>query len=207
MSKIKELLIGFEEDALIAEAKKELDGGTEPTAILAQCQDAMVEIGKQFDAGEMFVSDLMMAGALFKEISAIVVPLLKKSDAPSGGKVVLGTVKEDIHDIGKDIVQNMLIASGFEVVDLGVDVPPETFVAALKEHNAKVLALSCLLASGFGSIRDTVEAVKAAGLRDKVKIIIGGGPVDEQVVAYSGADAMGITAQDAVNLCREALSK
>jgi methanogenic corrinoid protein MtbC1 len=155
----------------------------------------------------MFVSDLMMAGELFKAINALTMPLLKNADVPSMGKVVLGTVKEDIHDIGKDIVHNMLAANGIEVIDLGVDVSPEQFVAALKEHNAKVLALSCLLVSCYGSILKTVEAVKAAGLRDKVKIIIGGGPVDDHVVNYSGADAVGFAAQDAVNYCREVLSK
>jgi len=206
LSKIKEFLINFDEDALLSEVRKELDGGAEPLAVIAQCQDALIEIGEQFDAGEMFVSDLMMAGALFKGISEIVIPLLKKGDVPVAGKVVLGTVKDDIHDIGKDIVNNMLTASGFEVVDLGVDVPPEDFVTALKEHDAKVLALSCLLASCYDSIRDSVDAVKAAGIRDKVKIIIGGGPIDEHVVTYSGADSMGITAQDAVSLCKEVFS-
>jgi len=207
MSKIKELLVSFDEEALLVETRKELDGGTNPMDVLTECQDAMVEIGKQFNAGEMFVSDLMMAGELFKGVSALAMPLLKKGDIPSAGKVILGTVKEDIHDIGKEIVHNMLTANGFEVIDLGVDVPPEQFVAALKEHNAKVLALSCLLVTCYGSILATVNAVKAAGLRDKVKIIIGGGPVDEHVVAYSGADAVGFAAQDAVNYCREVLNK
>ena len=205
MGKIKELLVSFDEDALLAEVRKELDGGIEPTTILSQCQDAMVEIGSQFNAGEMFVSDLMMAGELFKGVSALIMPLLKKGDMATAGKVVLGTVKDDIHDIGKDIVNNTLTASGFEVIDLGVDVPPEQFVKALKEHGAKVLALSCLLVTCYGSILETVKAVKDSGLRDKVKIIIGGGPVDEHVVKYSGADAMGVAAQDAVNFCREVL--
>ena len=206
MSRIKELLISFDEEALASEVQKELDGGTEPLAIVSQCQEALVEIGNQFDAGEMFVSDLMMAGALFKEVGDTVMPLLKKGDVPSAGKVVLGTVKDDIHDIGKDIVKNMLTAAGFEVIDLGVDVPAERFVEALKEHEAKALALSCLLTSCYDSIRDTVEAVKGAGLREKVTILIGGGPIDEHVVAYSGADKVGMTAQDAVVQCREVYS-
>ena len=207
MSQIKELLVSFEQDALLAEVKKELDGGADPAGILSQCQDALVEIGDLFGKGEMFVSDLMMAGELVKEVSALAVPLMKKEGTPSAGKVILGTVKNDIHDIGKDIVHNMLYASGFEVIDLGVDVPPEQFIAALKQHNAKVLALSCLLVSCYDSLLETVNAVKAEGLRDKVKIIIGGGPIDDNVVAYCGADAMGATAQDAVNYSREVLSK
>ena len=207
LSKIKELLVSFEEEALLAEVKKELEKGTDPVEIFTQCQDALLEIGNLFSAGEMFVSDLMMSGALFKEVSELLLPRLKTGDKASAGKVILGTVKDDIHDIGKDIVGNMLTAAGFEVVDLGVDVPAEQFVSAIKEHKARVVALSCLLASCFGSILDTVEAVKAAGLRDKVKIIIGGGPVDEHVVTYSGADAMGVSAQDAVIYCREVICK
>ena len=207
MSKIKELLVSFEEESLMAEVKKELDKGTKPMDVLIECQNAMVEIGNLFNAGEMFVSDLMMAGELFKEVNALTMPLLKKDDLPSAGKIILGTVQNDIHDIGKDIVHNMLTANGFEVIDLGVDVSPEQFVAAIKEHKAKALALSCLLVSCYDSIRTTVDAIKAAGLRDQVKIIIGGGPVDDSVVAYSGADAMGIDAQSAVNFCKEVLSK
>jgi methylmalonyl-CoA mutase cobalamin-binding domain/chain len=207
MGKIKELLVSFDEEALMAEVKKALNQGTSPMDVLTECQDALVEVGKQFSAGEMFVSDLMMSGELFKGVSALTVPLLKKGDMPTAGKVILGTVKDDIHDIGKDIVHNMLTVNGFEVIDLGVDVTPEQFVTALKEHNAKVLALSCLLVSCYGSILATIDAIKAAGLRDKVKIIIGGGPVDENVVKYSGADAVGFAAQDAVNYSREVLSK
>ena len=205
MGKIKDLLVSFDTDALLAEAKKELDGGTDPISVLSQCQDAMVEIGDLFGKGKMFVSDLMMAGELVKEVSALALPLLKKDGMPSAGKVVLGTVKNDIHDIGKDIVHNMLSASGFEVIDLGVDVPPEQFVTAVKDHNAKVLALSCLLVTCYDSLLATVNAVKAAGLRDKVKIIIGGGPVDDNVVKYCGADAVGVDAQSAVKFSREVL--
>ncbi|MGE4353588.1 MAG: B12-binding domain-containing protein [Oscillospiraceae bacterium] len=207
MSKIKDLLVSFDDEALLKEVQQELDGGTDPAAIIDECQDAMVEIGNLFSAGKMFVSDLMMAGAMFKSVSELVLPHLKKGETTSAGKVVLGTVKDDIHDIGKDIVHNMLTAGGFEVIDLGVDVPPESFVSALKESGAKVLALSCLLASCYSSILKTVQAVEAAGLRDSVKIIIGGGPIDQNVVAYSGADAMGGPAQDTVNYCREVLSK
>ena len=206
MSKIKELLISFEDEALLSEVRGELDRGTAPLAVLSQCQEALVEVGRQFETGEMFVSDLLVAGALFKEVSGIVMPLLQKGDISPIGKVVLGTVKNDIHDIGKDIVHNMLEMVGFEVIDLGVDVPPADFVESLQEHDAKILALSCLLTSGYDSIRDTVEAVKAAGLREKVTIIIGGGSVDEHILAYSGADRVGVTAQDAVNLCKEAFA-
>lgn len=202
MSSIKELLTSFDDEALLAEVQTRLDKGDDPTEIIAECQAAMVEIGALFSAGELFVSDLMMAGALIKEVNELVLPRLTAGGMASIGSVVLGTVQNDIHDIGKDIVGSILSASGFEVIDLGVDVSAETFVTALIDSKAKVLALSCLLVSCYDSIKATVEAVKAAGLADSVKIIIGGGPIDETVVAYSGADAMGIAAQDAVNFAR-----
>ena len=207
MSNIKDLLVNLDDEALLEEVQKQLDAGIDPATIIDDCRDAMIEIGELFSAGEMFVSDLMMAGAMFKSVSELVLPYLTKGAVKNSGKVVLGTVKDDIHDIGKDIVHNMLAAGGFEVIDLGVDVPPEDFVAALKEHDAKVLALSCLLASCYSSILATVQAVAAASLRDKVKIIIGGGPIDQNVVAYSGADAMGGPVQETVNYCREVLRK
>ncbi|MCL2151085.1 MAG: cobalamin-dependent protein, partial [Coriobacteriia bacterium] len=198
MDKIKGLLAGFEDEALLAEVQVLLDGGADPAAIVAECQAAMVEIGDLFSAGELFVSDLMMAGAIVKEVNALVLPRLQAGDVASAGAVVLGTVRGDIHDIGKDIVATILAAGGFEVIDLGVDVEPAAFVAALAESGARVLALSCLLVSCYGSIQETVAAVEAAGLRGQASIIIGGGPIDETVVAYSGADAMGLAAQDAV---------
>ena len=204
MSSIKELMIEFEDEDLIDEVNAQLENGVEPDQIINECQEAMVAIGDKFSEEELFVSDLMMAGAMFKEVSEAIEPYITSTDASeSKGTVVLGTVKNDIHDIGKDIVGTMLSASGFNVVDLGVDVEPEKFVEAVKENDAKVLALSCLLASCYGSILDTVNAVKDAGIRDDVKIIIGGGPIDQHVVEYSGADAMGGPAQETVDYCKE----
>jgi methylmalonyl-CoA mutase cobalamin-binding domain/chain len=203
MGKIKELLVELEDEQLAALVKQELEQGRSPQAILDECQEGLTEIGNRFSEGKMFVSDLMMAGSVFKDLSDLIMPNLK-AGAPkeSLGKVVLGTVKEDIHDLGKNIVASLLSASGFEVIDLGVDVGAEEFVKAAKEHNTKVLALSCLLVTCYGSIKATVEALRGAGMRDKVKVLIGGGPVDEHVVAYSGADAFGATAQAAVDYCK-----
>jgi methylmalonyl-CoA mutase cobalamin-binding domain/chain len=203
MGKIKELLVELEDEQLAALVKKELDGGAAPQAILDECQAGLTDIGNRFSEGKMFVSDLMMAGSVFKDLSDLIMPYLSANGPKESlGKVVLGTVKEDIHDLGKNIVASLLSASGFEVIDLGVDVPAEEFVKAAKEHNAKVLALSCLLVTCYGSIKATVEALQGAGLRDQVKVLIGGGPVDEHVVGYSGADAFGATAQAAVDYCK-----
>lgn len=187
----------------MAEVQAELDAGTDPAAIMADCQDAMVQIGDRFSAGELYVSDLMMAGMMFKMVSEIITPLLAAQSGESAGKVVLGTVKGDIHDLGKDIVKMLLTNAGFEVIDLGVDVDAAAFVGCVQETGAKVLALSCLLVPCYESIKDTVEAVKAAGLSDAVKIIIGGGPIDATVVDFSGADAWGLAAQDAVIFAKE----
>ncbi|MCL2826868.1 MAG: cobalamin-dependent protein [Eggerthellaceae bacterium] len=207
MGKIKELLEQLDDEGALAEAKAQLAAGTAPEEVLDECKEAMVTIGDEFSEGRMFVSDLMMAADIFESISAEVLPLIKGTDAgPGKGTVILGTVEGDIHNIGKDIVSNMLLVSGFNVVDLGVNVAPDAFVAALKENDAKVLALSCLLVSCYGSIKNTVDALQAAGLRDGVTVIIGGGPIDDHVVEYSGADAFGHDPQDAVRLCEEALA-
>ena len=203
MSKILDLLSSFDDEGLMAEVQAELDAGTDPAAIMADCQDAMVQIGDRFSAGELYVSDLMMAGMMFKMVSEIITPLLAAQSGESAGKVVLGTVKGDIHDLGKDIVKMLLTNAGFEVIDLGVDVDAAAFVGCVQETGAKVLALSCLLVPCYESIKDTVEAVKAAGLSDAVKIIIGGGPIDATVVDFSGADAWGLAAQDAVIFAKE----
>jgi len=171
--------------------------------ILKACQEGMVEVGTRFGNQEYFVSDLIMSGEILKQVSAILEPHLKAGSAESAGKVVFGTVKGDIHDIGKDIVVNMLKSAGFEVVDLGVDVPAARFVEALRESGATVLGLSGLLTLAFDSMRDTIEAVKAAGLRDKVRVMVGGGPVDASVCKSVGADDWGADAQQAVRLAKQ----
>lgn len=206
MSKIKELLVELEDEKILDEVKSELDKGASAEDILLECQEGMIAVGEEFNKKNLFVSDLMMAGAIFQSISEVILPLLKKDESEKKGiKVVVGTVKNDIHDIGKDIVSNMLTASGFDVIDLGVDVPPEDFVKALIDNDAKILAMSCLLVSCYDSILETVNELEKAGIRDKVKVIIGGGPVDEHVVEYTKADAFGQGPQDAIKFCEEAV--
>ena len=207
MGKIKDLLEQLDDEGTLAEVQAELAAGITPDAVLAECKDAMTFIGDEFSEGRMFVSDLMMAADIFESITTVVLPLIKSADEGAGmGKVVIGTVEGDIHNIGKDIVGSMLMVNGFEVIDLGVDVAPEAFIAALKDNDAKVLSLSCLLVSCYESIKRTVEALQAEGLRSSVKVIIGGGPIDEHVVEYSGADAFGRDPQDAIRFCEEALA-
>jgi methanogenic corrinoid protein MtbC1 len=205
MAKISELLANLEMDELMEVVQKELDNGTDPVEILKEGEAGMVKVGELFSSGEYFVSDLMMSGEMFKEMGEMLEPHLAGKTGDVLGKVVLGTVEGDIHDIGKDLVYIMLKSGGFDVIDVGVDAKPEVFVDALKESGAPLLALSCLLTTCYDSILNTVKAVEAAGLREQVKIVIGGGPTDESVVQYTGADAVGNDAQSAVRLCKEML--
>lgn len=205
MAKISELLVNLEMDELMEVVQKELENKTDPVSILKECEAGMVMVGEKFSSGDYFVSDLMMSGEMFKEVGEMLAPYLDGKTGDILAKVVLGTVEGDIHDIGKDLVYVMLKSGGFDVIDVGVDAKPEVFVNALKESGAPILALSCLLTTCYDSILNTVNAVKAAGLRDQVKIIIGGGPTDESVVSYTGADAVGDDTQSAVRLCKEML--
>jgi 5-methyltetrahydrofolate--homocysteine methyltransferase len=192
-----------EEDALRM-AKQMLDKGTSPVEVLADCREAMTAVGKKFEAGEYFVSELILAGEILKSISAEVKPRLKQSaQLKLGPKVLLGTVKGDIHDIGKDIVNFMLDVNNFQVTDLGVDVAPALFVEKIKSLQPPVVALSGFLTLSYTSMKETVDAIVAAGLRNKVKIMIGGGTVDEQVCGYAGADAFGKDAMAAVELAKQ----
>ena len=190
-----------EEDALKITAQL-LDGGTDPISILDSCREAMGIIGKRFETGECFISELILAGEMLSQISTIIRPRLQQNGgAKKIGKVVLGTVEGDIHDIAKDIVGFMLDVNGFEVTDLGVDVPPAKFVEAVKQTGAKIVGLSGFLTLAFDPMKFTVNALKEAGLSD-VKIMIGGGQIDENIRQYTGADAYGKDAMAAVALAK-----
>jgi methanogenic corrinoid protein MtbC1 len=201
-SEIVDALAELEEDKVLELVKQELDAGTPADEILAACQEGMVKVGERFERAEYFVSDLMMAGEIFKEVGEVLGPSLTAGGVGTGGKVVVGTVKGDIHDIGKDIVVNMLMSANLEVTDLGVDVPAAQFVQALIETGAPVLGMSGLLTLAFDSMKETVDALEAQGLRDKVKVMIGGAPVDGEVCKFVGADEWGADAQAAVRLCK-----
>ncbi len=194
-----------EEDALEI-TNKLLDQGTSPIEILDDCRSAMEIVGKRFETGESFIPELMLAGEMLTQISAVVKPRLQQSEvAKKLGKVVFGTVEGDIHDIAKDIVEFMLDINGFEVIDLGVDVPAQKFVDAVRESGAKVVGLSGFLTLTYDPMKKTVAALKAAGFND-VKVMIGGGQIDNQIVSYTGADAYGKDAMAAVALAKQWLS-
>lgn len=190
----------LDEDQVQALVQAGLAGGASPSQLLGDCREGMTLIGQRFETGEYFLSDLIMAGEIFKTAAADLAAQ-GGTGGPSKGKVVLGTVKGDIHDIGKDIVVTMLRGANYEVTDLGVDVPPANFVEAVKATGATVVGMSGLLTISFDPMKETVAALKAAGL--PVKVMIGGGPVTEAVREYVGADALGADAQAAIALATQ----
>ncbi len=193
----------MEDEKAVRLAGELLGGGESPLAILDDCKAGMAVVGDRFERGEYFVPELILAGEMLKQISDIVKPhLTQGGDAPKLGKVVLGTVAGDIHDIGKDIVNFMLDVNGFEVHDLGVDVSIDRFVEAVRTERPDVVALSGFLTLSYDAMRDTVAALDQAGVRSGVKIMIGGGTVDDGVRTFAGADAYGLNAMDAVNLAK-----
>jgi methanogenic corrinoid protein MtbC1 len=198
---LKQALSDLEEEKTLKLVQERLDAGDDPLVIIAACRDGMADVGKRYEAQEYYVSDLIMAGEVFKQSMALIGKNFQTDSGPKRGTVVVGTVKGDIHDIGKDIVVSLLQAGNYNVVDLGVDVPPEKFVLAVKESGAKVVGLSGLLTVAFDAMKETVDALEKAGLRSQVKVMLGGGSVTEQVREFAGADALGDDAQAAVALC------
>jgi 5-methyltetrahydrofolate--homocysteine methyltransferase len=166
---------------------------------------AMNEVGKRFECNQFFVPELLLASRAMKASLELLRPLLAARGTEPVGRAVVGTVKGDLHDVGKNLVASLLEGGGFEVIDLGVNVPPEKFIAAVREKNAKIVGLSALLTTTMPSMRLTIEAFKAAGLRDQVKILIGGAPVTQRFADEIGADGYGENAPSAVNLARKCL--
>ena len=203
---IYEALVNLKEKevkSLVSKAKEENKPISE---IMDQLQEALIEIGNRFEKEEYFVPDLIYSGAIMKDAVDLLGPLTDADVKAKKGKIVLGTVYGDVHDIGKDLVAMLLSNSGFEVIDLGVNVEPSKFVDAIKESGAKLVGMSCLLTISFGAISDTVKAIKDAGIRDDVKIIVGGAPVTELVADKTGCDFYGKDALSGVKYANEVYS-
>lgn len=184
--------------------KQALDEGADPADLVAQYMiPAMDEVGRLFEAQEYFVPELLLAGRAMKAALEYLRPLLAASGAKPFGKVVIGTVKGDLHDIGKNLVAAMLEGAGFEVTDLGTDVSPEKFVDAVKTKGANIVCLSALLTVTMPAMKTTVEALRTAGVRDKVKVMIGGAPVTDQYAREIGADSYSENASAAVASARK----
>jgi corrinoid protein of di/trimethylamine methyltransferase len=200
---LEQAVLNFEPDEAVEMAQKAIDDGIDPSeAIEKGVGRALGIVGKKYEEGELFIIHLAAAGeAGSRAINEVLKPEIEKrgDKAPSRGKIVIGTVSGDIHEIGKTIVSAMLLANGFEVIDLGKDVPVDTFVDKVRHESPHILGLSALLSTTIPVQRDVIEALKKEGLRDKVKIMVGGAPVTEEWAKEIGADAYGTDAIDAVN--------
>jgi 5-methyltetrahydrofolate--homocysteine methyltransferase len=197
-------LADLKEQEVIKIVEDRLNAKEDPLKILEDARKGMEIVGKRFASSEYFIPDLVYSGEILRTVTEMVKPKLSKGgEIKRVGKVVFGTVAGDIHDIGKDIVVFMLDVNGFEVYDLGVDVPVQNFVDKIKETGAPIVGLSGFLTLAFDSMKQTIEAIKAAGLRDKVKVMIGGGQIDEQLKEYTGADAYGQNAMAVVSLAKQ----
>lgn len=205
MSEFTKKIVELEEAAVEALLNKKMENKEDPLKIMDEVRDATKQIGDKFQNKEYFLPDLIMSGEILRSVFEKISPLLKeqqKSDVKKG-KVLLGTVAGDIHDIGKDVVKFMLDANGFEVLDLGVDVPSDRFIEKIKEFQPQVLALSGFLTLAFDSMKEIIQRINDDGIRDSIKVMIGGGTVDESIVEYVKADAYGASAIDAVNLAKK----
>ena len=200
---IIDAMADLEEDELYDYMNEIMDNDGEGVQeALEACQEGMKIVGDRFEEGEYFVGDLIYAGEILTEATNIIKPALTGDGQEKYGKMILCTVKNDLHDIGKNIVRAMLEAGGCEVMDLGIDVDPQTIVDTAKNEGIKIIALSGVLTLAVDSMKDTIEAFKAAGMRDDVKIIVGGAPVTETVCASVGADDWALSPQKTVSVCQ-----
>jgi len=202
-------IVEMEENKTIELTKQLLESKTDALSVFKAYQDAMTEVGKRFEEGVYFIPELVMSGEMMNNALEMITPLLEEKASDENeeklGKILIATVEGDIHDIGKNIVTTLLSLNGFDVKDLGVDVPVDRIIAEAKDFGADVVGLSGLLTLAFDPMKEVVEKMKAEGLDDK-KIIIGGGQMDDQVCQYVGADAWVIDAVSGINLCKEWVS-
>jgi len=197
-------LADLKEEEALKIVEEKLNASEDPFKILEDVRLGMEIVGNRFAKNEYFISDLLYAGEILRAVTEKIKPKLATTkEAERLGKVIIGSVAGDIHDIGKNIVVFMLEVNGFEVYDLGVDIPPEKFVETIKETGAPIVGLSGFLALAFDAMKETVQAIKDAGLRDKVKIMIGGGQITEDIRKYTGADAYGKDAMEGVSLAKK----
>ncbi len=199
LSNLAEAVARVREPEVRTLIQEKLAAGTPANDILAECNRGMIELGNRFANEECFLPELMFGGMVMKTVMAELKPHLSgEREKGKAGTAVMGSVQHDVHDIGKDIVVMMLRGIGFEVVDLGVDVPPEKFVDAIREHQPQVVGMSVLLTTCYASVVETVDAIRAAGLRDGVKLMVGGAAASPLLAEKTGCDFYGKTAVDGV---------
>jgi len=204
LDEIKEHMVKLDSDMVPNLVKKALKQGFKPVEILNALTEGIRIVGDLYEKGEYFVSDLLMSAEIFKEAMTHLEPLiLKETAGETIARVVIGTVEGDIHDIGKNLVITMLKVNGFDVIDLGVDVPSQKFVEAVKQYKPDIVGMSALLTTTMWKMKEVIDALKREGLRDKVKIIIGGAVTSEKFAKEIGADAYAKDAVDAVKVCKK----
>jgi 5-methyltetrahydrofolate--homocysteine methyltransferase len=204
LNDLAQCVINGDVDQVEDRVKSLISSGIDPLSIINDGLIAgMNVVGARFKAGDMYVPEVLMSARSMGCGVELVKPLIAKEDLKSQGKVVIGTVKGDLHDIGKNLVTMMMQSSGLEVIDVGIDVPPEKFIAAVREHKPDILGMSALLTTTMPAMKDTIELLAEEGLRDKVKVIVGGAPVSQEFADYVGADAYAPDAAVATDQCKE----
>jgi len=208
LEKVAMSLVELDSERLKNSIEDALQNKVLPQEIIKEGMGRGMElVGERYEKGEYFLSELIMAGVTMKEGMALVEPHLKGQTTETAGRVLIGTVEGDLHDIGKNIVATMLQSAAFEVHDLGVDVPPKTFVEKTRGLKPDIVALSALLSVTIGKVKETIDALKEFSLRENVKVLVGGSCLNEKVAREVGADAYGYDAWDGVNKAKQLLSK
>jgi 5-methyltetrahydrofolate--homocysteine methyltransferase len=208
LEEINQAIIDGAREKAITKVQAALDAGLDAAAILNQGMvSAMAEVGHLFEVGEYFVPEMLVSARAMQAGLNVLRPALVQAEVKAAGKIVIGTVKGDLHDIGKNLVAMMLEGASFEIIDLGTDVAPEKFVAAVKEHRPQLVGMSALLTTTMPSMTITIEALKAAGLREGVKVMVGGAPVTERYANTIGADGTAADASQAVKLALSLIGK
>lgn len=203
---LKEAVVEMQEEKALSLTRQYIAEGADPLSLFQAYQDALAEIGKRYEQEIYFIPELMMSGEIMNAASELIKPLLVEGPEEVNnkkGKVLMATVEGDIHDIGKNIVAMMMDLNGFEVKDIGVDVPKDRIIAEAEAFGADIIGLSGLLTLAFDPMKNVVEELKVKGLRDKYKVLIGGGQMDEKICTYTGADAFTADAIDGVNICKK----
>lgn len=208
LSKLRDAIVNLDIDGVQEACKEAIDAGIPAyKAVTDGMAKGMEIVGEKYERNEYFLAELIMAGETMKEGMTVLQPHLKAGDVKKVGRVVIGTVRGDLHDIGKNVVVTLLNAAGFDVIDLGVDVPAEKFVEAVKDGHPNIVGMSALLTTTMIEMESVVKALKDAGLRDKVKIVIGGAPITEEYAEKIGADAAARDAVQGVNICKSWVTK
>jgi len=204
LTRLRDAIVNLDIEGVQKAAKDALEAGIPAyKAVIDGMAKGMEIVGQKYEDGEYFLAELIMAGETMKEGMAVLEPHLKAGDMKTAGKVVIGTVRGDLHDIGKNVVVTLLKAANFDVIDLGVDVSAEQFVEAVKKHNPDIVAMSALLTTTMIEMENIIEELKKNGLRDKVKVIIGGAPITPEYAEKIGADAAARDAVEGVRICGE----